>query len=330
MTQVNEQEWDEFIDHHPEAHILQTSAWGRLKSAFGWKAIYLIENECGAMLLVRRLMTGIALAYLPKGPVGDDLEKLKPAFDAVCRKERVVFLKIEPDGWEGTTSAQNIHTWGIPSATVQPRRTIVVSLEGSEEHWLGRMKQKTRYNIRLAEKKGVAVRPSQDWQAFERLVEATGKRDGFRVHAMSYYRKAYELFNPSGRCELLMAYQGDVPLAAVMVFALGERAWYFYGASADEGRNLMPTYLLQWEAMRWAGRRGCKVYDLWGVPDESDATLEDNFETRSDGLWGVYRFKRGFGGESRRCCAALDFVYNPLLYKMYRLLRGGQAQEING
>jgi lipid II:glycine glycyltransferase (peptidoglycan interpeptide bridge formation enzyme) len=102
-----------------------------------------------------------------------------------------------------------------------------------------------------------------------------------------------------------------------MVFANGLRAWYVYGASNNEERNRMPTYLLQWEAIRWAKSKGCEEYDLWGVPDENEEMLEANFESRHDGLWGVYRFKRGFGGELKRAAQALDKVYNPLLYWVY-------------
>jgi len=111
-------------------------------------------------------------------------------------------------------------------------------------------------------------------------------------------------------------YEGK-PLAALFVARNGNRAYYLYGASTDEERNRMPTYLLQWEAMKWAKAHGCGEYDLWGVPDEDEATLEANFESRHDGLWGVYRFKRGFGGELKRAAQALDRVYNPLVYWAY-------------
>ena len=117
--------------------------------------------------------------------------------------------------------------------------------------------------------------------------------------------------------DLLVAEFEGRPLAALMVFARGRRAWYVYGASNDEERNRMPTYLLQWEAMKWARAKGAEEYDLWGVPDEDEAKLEADFERRGDGLWGVYRFKRGFGGELKRASQALDRVYNPLLYKLY-------------
>ena len=200
---------------------------------------------------------------------------------------------------------------------IQPPRTIIIDTRGSEEEILARMKQKTRYNIRLAQKKGVTVRAWNDIESFHKMMLVTGGRDSFGIHSLEYYRRAYELFHPAGMCELLVAEYEGKPLAALMVFGRGRRAWYFYGASTDEERNRMPTYLLQWEAIKWAKARGCEEYDLWGVPDEDEATLEANFETRRDGLWGVYRFKRGFGGELKRAVQAMDRVYNPLLYWAY-------------
>jgi lipid II:glycine glycyltransferase (peptidoglycan interpeptide bridge formation enzyme) len=103
-----------------------------------------------------------------------------------------------------------------------------------------------------------------------------------------------------------------------MVFAVGRAAWYVYGASASIKRNLMASYGIQWQAIQWAKARGCVTYDLWGIPDEDEAALEAQFEQRSDGLWGVYGFKRGWGGQVVRSLAAWDHVYNPLIYVGYR------------
>jgi lipid II:glycine glycyltransferase (peptidoglycan interpeptide bridge formation enzyme) len=243
--------------------------------------------------------------------------------DRVCRRARAVFLKIEPDRWEPAGA----HSQQWPAATnpgfvvsphnIQPPRTSLVDLRGSEDEILGRMKQKCRYNVRLAEKKGVTVRVWDDLAGFHRMMVETGGRDGFGVHSLEYYRRAYDLFHPGGMADLLVAEHEGQALAALMVFARGRRAWYLFGASTDRERNRMPTYLLQWQAMRWARARGCEEYDLWGVPDEDDPVLEAGFETRGDGLWGVYRFKRGFGGRVVRAAQARDRVYNKLLYRIY-------------
>jgi lipid II:glycine glycyltransferase (peptidoglycan interpeptide bridge formation enzyme) len=202
--------------------------------------------------------------------------------------------------------------------TIQPPRTIVLDLSAGEGNLLQRMKQKTRYNIRLAEKKGVSVAASTDLDTFYNLIKLTGQRDSFAVHSLAYYQTAYELFYSSGRCELFIArYQGQ-PLAALMVFIHQKRAWYFYGASSDQYRELMPNYLAQWQAIRWAMEKGCDEYDLWGVPDAEPEVLEAGFQHRSDGLWGVYRFKRGFGGVLKRSAGPWDRVYQPVAYNLYR------------
>jgi lipid II:glycine glycyltransferase (peptidoglycan interpeptide bridge formation enzyme) len=284
-------------------------------------------------VLFRPLILGLVLAYIPKGPVSPSLATAAPAWerfwlevDALCRRKHCVFLKVEPDAWaqeEGEVSLSGLPAvtmlpgFQISSHNFQPPRTIIVDLGGSEEDILGRMKQKTRYNIHLAERKGVKVEPGSDIGTFYQLMAATAERDRFAVHAVEYYQRAYELFSPSGQCELLFAkYQGET-IGGLMVFAHGRRAWYFYGASSDDHRNLMPNYLLQWEAMRWARRHGCRVYDLWGVPDADEQILENNFTRFSHGLWGVYRFKRGFGGKVVRAAGSWDRVYKPTLYSLY-------------
>lgn len=320
MPMLTAAEWDDFLSRHPEAHLLQGRAWGALKEDFGWSALRVQAGDAGAQVLFRRLPLGLSVAYLPKGPVGRNWEMLWPELDRVCRQQRAVFLKVEPDAWEEDFDAIHAQMSGFqPAQPIQPRRTILIELRGSEADWLARMKQKTRYNIRLAEKKDVIVRPTTDLDGFSRLMQTTGARDGFGVHSAAYYHRAYQLFHPSGACELLSAEFEGQSLAMLMVFAQGKRAWYFYGASSDCERSRMPTYSLQWEAMRWAAAHGCTEYDLWGVPDVDIDALEEGFSQRANGLWGVYRFKRGFGGEVKRSVGAWEKVYNPALYRLYRL-----------
>ena len=333
MPEVSLADWNQFISDHSNAHLLQMGEWGELKNNFGWKPVRLIlaqpsvgNNEVGAQILFRRLPLGLTLGYLPKlafsfeqVAVGDFWKEV----DSVCKKNHAVFLKVEPDAWTEEFNFQPL-TFKLSTHNIQPPRTITISIKEDDEQILARMKPKCRYNIRLAEKKGITVRAWDDIPAFHEMMTVTGGRDKFGVHSQEYYQRAYELFHPKGTCELLVAEFEGKPLASLMVFANGKRAWYVYGASNDQERNRMPTYLLQWEAIRWAKARGCDEYDLWGVPDENEETLEAQFESRHDGLWGVYRFKRGFGGEVKRAAQALDRVYNPLLYWAYLKLIGNR------
>jgi peptidoglycan pentaglycine glycine transferase (the first glycine) len=324
MPELTAADWDHFLNRHPNPHLLQSSAWGELKTDFGWQPVRIVVDDIGAQVLFRNLPLGLSLAYIPKGPVGnrESWEKLWPEVDEICRRRRAVFLKLEPDFWQD--AADDLWGGSLPPGLrlspqdIQPLRTIVVDLLENEDQILARMKQKTRYNIRLAARKEVVVRPSSDVDAFYALIDLTGERAEFGVHSLEYYRRAYEIFHPLGMCQLLQAeYQGQ-PLAALMVFTNGTRAWYLYGASSNEERNRMPTYLLQWQAIRWAKAQGCTEYDLWGVPDAGHEQLEAEFNQRHDGLWGVYRFKRGFGGKLLRGAGPWDRVYNPLLYRFYR------------
>lgn len=329
MPQASLSDWNKFIAEHPDAHLLQMGEWGELKSAFGWKPVRLVStgsthrilnNEVGAQILFRRLPLGLTLGYMPKAAFSFQQSAVSDEFwnevDSICKENRAVLLKVEPDSWDSDFNLQP-STFKLSPHNIQPPRTIVINIKDDEDIILARMKPKCRYNIRLAEKKGVTVRAWDDIPAFHAMMQVTGGRDNFGVHSKEYYQRAYDVFHLKEKCELLVAEYEGKPLAALMVFANGKRAWYVYGASNDEERNRMPTYLLQWEAIRWAKSHGCEEYDLWGVPDENEETLEANFETRHDGLWGVYRFKRGFGGEVKRSAQALDRVYNPLLYWLY-------------
>jgi lipid II:glycine glycyltransferase (peptidoglycan interpeptide bridge formation enzyme) len=321
-------EWDSFLSDYPNTHLLQTSPWGELKATFGWDVSRVICGNTGAQILFRNLPLGRTFGYIPKGPVGNGWNDLWPIIDNECRKMRAIFLKVEPDIWrinkeEKQDSEQNLRELKIPagflssSHSIQPKRTLVINLLGDESQILGRMKQKTRYNIRLAQKKDVIVEMSSDLETFHNLMEVTSKRDNFGIHNSEYFRQAYDLFQHNNECKLFVAEYETQPLAAIMVFAHGNRAWYFYGASSNDYRERMPTYLLQWTAMLWARARGCIEYDLWGVPDADIETLENNFTKRNDGLWGVYRFKRGFGGELHHSYGPWDKIYNRPLYLLY-------------
>jgi lipid II:glycine glycyltransferase (peptidoglycan interpeptide bridge formation enzyme) len=287
----------------------------------------------GAQILYRPLAIGLRLAYVPKGPVADfsDLSLCQTLFDALhqrCRSQRAIMVKIEPDLYLDDASEETKDGGSLPWAehgfrpgtqTIQPRRTVLLDLTQGEELLLKRMKSKTRYNIRLAGRKGVQVRAGEgeDIHAFTQLMALTGERNDFGVHTPDYYERAYALLARAGMARLFMATYEGQPVAGVMVFVCGQKAWYMYGASGHEHRERMPNYALQWAAIRWARAQRCRTYDLYGIPDEDEETLEAQFTERHDGLWGVYRFKRGFGGQIVRSVGAYDAVYNAPLYWLY-------------
>lgn len=320
------QAWDRFVACDPRGHLLQTWAWGDLKGAFGWHPVRLaVERDgsliAGAQVLYRRVGP-FGMGYIPKGPllVEQDPQAVAVLWRALherSRKMGCILLKVEPE-WhdEELQSHQWLAAQGLrPSAEcIQPRRTIMVGLQGSEEELLARMKPKWRYNIRLSERKGVEVREGRvaDIGVFYELLRITGQRDAFGVHNLEYYRRALELFAPTGRATLLLAYHEGQPLAALIVYAFNEMAWYMYGASANERRELMPNHQLQWRAMRWAKAQGCRQYDLWGITDT---------DSPDEVLGGVQRFKEGFGGQVVRYVGAYDYVYSRPLYWLMSKIR---------
>ncbi|MCX6019429.1 MAG: peptidoglycan bridge formation glycyltransferase FemA/FemB family protein [Chloroflexi bacterium] len=327
--------WDAFVSAHSHSHVLQMSAWAALKSAHGWHVLRTIADDAhgnwlgGAQILHRNLKFFGRIAYAPRGPVVDwhtdaAIVAALDAASAAARTAGAFALVVEPNTADEPRAHAALQKAGfVPfECDVQPRRSIVVSLAGDEGDILARMKQKTRYNVRLAQKKGVTVRrgDERDADLYYELMRATAARDGFSIHPATYYRDFLRLFTPAAGCGALFIAEADGhALAALIATAVGHEAVYLYGASADAGRELMPTYLLQWEAMRWARERGCTRYDLWGIPDEDEAVLEAGFESRHDGLWGVYRFKRGFGGVLERSIGAWVRPLSLPLWWAYRL-----------
>jgi lipid II:glycine glycyltransferase (peptidoglycan interpeptide bridge formation enzyme) len=210
--------------------------------------------------------------------------------------------------------------WKYSSDQIQFKNTVLVDLTSTEENMLFRMKQKTRYNIRLAEKKGVSLRigTQRDFPMLYRMYAETSVRDGFVIRDEGYYKTVWETFLPAHdsmferanvpTCEPIIAEVDGDPVAAIFVLYFAGWAYYVYGMSRKIHRDRMPTYLLQWEAMKRARAKGCTVYDLWGAPEVFD---------ESDSMWGVYRFKEGLGGQVVRTLGAWDFAPSQFWYKMY-------------
>lgn len=320
--------WDQFVLQHPRAHFLQLSAWGQQKSAYGWRArrVTLPDDDeasitAGAQILFRPLPLKLGtMAYVPYGGYVTDEAQWPALWEAIhrCAKSTgAAFLKWEPGLFFGHDPAQ----WGFhPSPQrVQPPRTILLDITASDEAIQQRMNQGTRRNIRKAYKNDVRYFQAapEDLPRFTELMQITGERNDFGVHEPGYFERMYELFVPDHAVLLLAEHEGEL-LAINFVMGVGETAVYLEGASSNHKRNLMATYGVQWEAIQWAKERGLRYYDLWGVPDEDPDTLEAQFQERSDGLWGVYRFKRGWGGEVVRSAGTWDYVYNRFVYSAYR------------
>jgi peptidoglycan pentaglycine glycine transferase (the first glycine) len=328
-------EWDAFVAGHPRGHCLQLSAWGELKQAFGWRYEIVNTPAGGALILYRALPFRLgSLAYVPMGPLlrdPQDAALVWQTIHAAARKQNAAFLKWEPGIYhEGEARPQPTQLgFRLSPQPVQPPRTVLIDLTADEETILARMNQGTRRKIRQSLKNDVEYYEATGEQVHRltQMITETGTRNEFGTHSAAYYEQAYDLFVPHSAALILAEHEGDA-LAGLMVFAVGKTAWYLYGASSSTKRNLMAAYGVQWKAIQWAKARGCTHYDMWGIPDEDEPVLEAQFETRSDGLWGVYGFKRGWGGSVVRSLGTWDTVYNPLIYRAYQFaLRWRQPSE---
>ncbi len=328
--------WDAFVASHLDGHLLQTSRWAALKARVGWQAERVALQQdgrivAGAQALLRPLPWGQTLAYAPKGPLVDwrnaaQVRALLAALHEAVTPHRPALLKLEPDLPNSPQLDLILASYGLRRGhPVQPRSTVQLDLRQGPEAVLAGMKQKWRYNVRLAGRKDVNVRPmtAADLPVWHAMNAETSQRDGFGVHQPAYYEAAFELFPPD-QARWLLAEFGGQPLAAIAVFALGCKSWYMWGASGSLERQRMPNHALQWAGISWAAERGCAYYDLWGIPDEvgaDPAAYADDFAERQGGLWGVYRFKQGFGGQVVRYTGCWDLEMSALGRRMYYLAR---------
>lgn len=342
----NLSDWNRLIAGLPGAHILQTCEWADVKAAVGWRALPLLwrgergEVLAAAMVLQRPLQIGpfspnLSVMYTPRGPLLDwDSDALRSQvlddLQRLARQSGAIFIKIDPEvvlgygipGSQGASSdlvgvkaLEDLRRrgWLYSDEQVQFRNTVVLDLRGLEADWLSRMKQKTRYNLRLAERKGVTVRhgSAADFGLLYRMYAETALRDGFTIRPANYYQKVWDTFTRAGMCFPLVAEVEGEPVAGLVLFVYAQRAWYLYGMSREIHRDRMPNYLLQWEAMRIAKEKGALSYDLWGAPDVFD---------ENDSMWGVFRFKEGLGGEVICTIGAYDFPCRPTFFRLYTRL----------
>ncbi len=230
-----------------------------------------------------------------------------------------VLLQRSELGWTcaQTESCGSSAGWVLPrsSRLGTPKRLpgeggAGLGLEGGAEAVWARMPNKTRYEIRTVQKRGVCVRPAlddADIERFHELMMETGERAGFLVRSLAYYRNVLREFQTRGQAELFLAELNGHVAAGVMAFAYGDEGIYMYAASSNQHKREKPNDLLQWKAIEWCIEKGCTRYDLWGIPEQAAAGGDEH--EGAEGLWGVYRFKQRFADRTVRYIGAYDYPY---------------------
>jgi lipid II:glycine glycyltransferase (peptidoglycan interpeptide bridge formation enzyme) len=325
---MNKSKWDAFIMQNSPESFLQSGEWGEFQAQTGRQVRHYAVKEGTKLLAVVQaiehcLPLGFKYWYLPRGPVlgvedsPEILTYLLAQMKLAARAEGAVFVRLDPalskDKADLLIRSGCRHLTG----SVQPKDTLVLELTKSEEELLAEMKQKTRYNLRLAEKKGVAVTAiaytEENFEKFWQLTTVTTARDGIVSHEKEYYHQLLATLSSGRGLQCLLysaAFEGET-IAANLVLFFGPYSVYLHGASSDAQRNLMAPYLLQWRQLQDAKARGCTTYDFWGITLGAE-----------NPRWaGITRFKTGFGGREVSYAGAFDLPVNTALYGLYRLFK---------
>lgn len=310
----------------PHAHLLQSYEWGVFQEAFGERVFRVGIEDDGKIVALATLIRkdfgfGKSYLYCPRGPVfleeSESLaEMLLQEIETIAKREGAFFFRANPEYQE---RPEWMKSFKKAPNELEPRETTIVDLKKSEDELLASMKSKTRYNVRLAKKRHVTIESSFDnpkfLEIFLQLNRETASRDGFTPHSDDYYRKQFEVLGKNKNLAIYVAFAdaaGKKPIASNIVSFFGKRATYVHGTSSNEGRNLMPTFLLQWQAMLDAKERGMEEYDFWGITTSDDPKHP----------WhGISRFKKGFGGNVVQYVGAYDKVFQSLWYSLYLLIK---------
>ncbi|HUW42094.1 MAG TPA: peptidoglycan bridge formation glycyltransferase FemA/FemB family protein [Rectinemataceae bacterium] len=333
---------------HNYNNLLQSSYWGLFKSHYEWRPFAFRFRFSGKdtrmLLLYRDLEDGSGMAYVPNGPdlslsseeQGPFLEELSTAlrrslppgcaFIRYDLKWKTPFAEGSRNcGWEDIRPDPRVREmrmnfgtlqWRLrKSATdIQPPDTIILDIDDSDQAILASMKPKTRYNIGLARRKGVRVLEApngmlDDWYS---LYEETARRQGLTLHPKDYFETLLRLGETAEgeapEFHLLLAEAESRLVSGIIVALWGDRATYLYGASTREKKEYMPSYALQWHAIRLARRKGCREYDLFGLPPSKDPAHR---------MYGLYRFKTGFGGRYLHKRGCWDFPFDDQAYRLF-------------
>lgn len=334
LGKSEEKKWNEFVENHPLATIHQTSDWGHFQcKKFTRGAYWIVVLEegdkiiAGSMIIRHGLPKGFCWLYSARGPLLDyqspqaqeHLNLIIDALKPIAQKEKAIFYRIDPP----ISLKEKIPKFkkGFKNHLgFQPEHTLILDLTKSEEKILSEMKPKGRYNIHLAEKKGVTIRESdpkdkkqfeKDLSDFHRILHETTMRDKFYGHKKDFYRNMIEVLYPQ-KAKLLLAIYNNKVIAGIIATFFKDTGTYYYGASSNEYRNVMAPYLLQWHAIKEAKFRGAARYDFLGIAPEN---------SKNHPWKGVTEFKEKFGGSPFSYHPPLDFPFKKGLYFLYRLYK---------
>ena len=312
-------------------HPLQSWEWGEFKEKTGMRAVRLGVFRKGKIIIGFQILfrpipkLAYSVGHLLKSPLPND--QLIAALKELAREERAIFIKLEPDyiirrwrnlkGKPEETPFQkekvNLEQFGLKKAKkpLFDPYSFILDLTKSEDELLANMHHKTRYNIRLAQKKGVMVEEKSNQEGLEifiRLLQETLKRQKFYLHSPDYFRKMWQVLAPAGIARILIARYQEKVLNAWMLFIWKDRIFYPYGASSSEWRNLMASNLICWEVIRFGKKKGCKIFDLWGG-------LGPNADPNHP-WYGFHRFKLGYGPELVEYIGSWDLIVSPWFYQL--------------
>ena len=329
VNEKNIEKYNDFLEKHDRCNFQQSVAWGKVKEAWTHE-IVLAEDRDGNIIgsisvLIRKIPIFGNIMYSARGPICDihDKEVLKQLTEGLkelAKKYKAFVLKIEPDIKSDDKEFRKIVEelgYGIKddaknfNEEIQPRYVFRLDIKGkTEEEVFKAFHQKTRYNVRLATKKGVVIKEGtrEDLKYFHEIMKITGKRDDFIIRPLSYFEKMYDELGE--HVHLLMAYYENKPISGIFNIDFGNKVWYLYGASSNEHRNLMPNYLLQWEGIKYAIAHGKDMYDFRGVCGVID---------ESHPQYGLYRFKKGFDAEFTEFIGEIYLNFKPIVYKLYKI-----------
>lgn len=307
--------------------FLQSIEWLRLQEATGKETLPFTEEGFSAHSIIHTLPLVGKYLYVPRGPLFENAKLQMPnvkkemdALIAMAKEKKVKWVRVEPETDGMLQEIKKSVSYKVVRAPhdMQPREVLKIDITLSEEELLAGMKSKTRYNIRLAEKRGVKAfqtREAKYTTAFLDLITATSGRKGISAHPRSYYEKFFQTL-PEEMCQLFVAeYEGQV-IAANMVIFFGETATYLHGGSSDAHRDVMAPYLLQWEQIKVAKARGYTTYDFGGV------------SVSTTNSWaGITKFKTGFSPQTAATMypGSYDIILDGAGYFLYNALRPLQA-----